>query len=382
MKLMEYQARECFERYGVPVMKGVVVDDPSEVREKVKALTFPVVVKAQVQIGGRGKAGGIRFAETVEEAEKISAELLHRELRGLMVDRLMIVEKASGIQECYLSIVLDRSAKCPCIIFSAKGGVDIEETASKEPETIVRTQIDPFVGVRRYMASYLLSRTGLPLELADSLFDLLKNLYRFFVESDAMLAEINPLLICEGNSLLALDGKVDVDDSALYRQPQLLPYGEAVRREELAAEAQKYGLLYISVDGEGDIGVVSNGSGMLMSSMDLISGAGMTVGAVMDLGGGAAADKIKEAVRIMFLNRKLRYLFLNIFGGITRCDEVVRGVLAGLDGIPPESTLILRLEGTNKEKGLAMLAEAGDSVISVDGLAAGVEALRGRRNGK
>lgn len=379
MKFMEYQARETFADYGIPVMKGVVIDSVSQVAEKIKGLSFPLVVKAQVQVGGRGKAGGIQFADNIEDVERISEQLLFTELKGHVINKLMIVEKASGSKECYLSIILDRLSKYPMIIFSAEGGVDIEETAITNPEAIIKVPIDPAIGVGKYMIQYIVSKSGIDEKVIPALYELIKNLYQMFIGTDAILAEINPLLICEDHSLIALDGKVDVDDSALYRQTKVVEYRDALQEEELILEARKFRFLYIPVEDNGDIGVVSNGSGMLMSSIDLISKAGMTVGAALDLGGGATSDRIKEAVRIMLLNKKIQYLYINIFGGITRCNEVAEGVKIAMETQPKGKCIIVRLEGTNKEEGVAILKSANSDIISVDGLAEGVDALMKRR---
>ena len=382
MKFMEYQARETFANYGIPVMKGVVIDSVSQAADKITGLKFPLVVKAQVQVGGRGKAGGIRFAEDTEDIIRISEQLLFTELKGHKINKLMIVEKASGKKECYLSIILDRLSKCPMIIFSAEGGVDIEETAATNPQAIIKVPIDPAIGVGRYMIQYIVNKSGLDTEIIPALYDLIKHLYQMFSGTDALLAEINPLLICEDYSLIALDGKVDVDDSALYRQPKVVEYRDELQEEELVLEARKYRFLYIPVEEKGNIGVISNGSGMLMSSIDLISKAEMTVGAALDLGGGATADRIKEAVRIMLSNNKIQYLYINIFGGITRCDEVAQGVKAAMESQPKGKCVIVRLEGTNKEDGIAILKSADSDIVSVDGLAEGVEALAKRRVAK
>lgn len=379
MKFMEYQARETFEQYGIPVMKGVVIDSVSQLADKIAGLTFPLVVKAQVQVGGRGKAGGIRFAGNITEASEICGQLLFTELRGHKINKLMIVEKAFGKKECYLSVILDRLNKRPMIIFSAEGGVDIEETAVSNPEAIIKIPVDPDIGIKEYMVQYIINKSGIGREVMPALYMLIKNLYRLFAENEALLAEINPLLINEDNTVTALDGKVDVDDSALFRQPRAAEYRDALQEEELVLEARKYDLLYIPIEEKGNIGVISNGSGMLMSSIDLISGAGMTVGAALDLGGGATAGRIKEAVRIVLSNSKIHNVFINIFGGITRCNEVAEGVNSAMALQPKGKFVVVRLEGTNKEEGIRILKSSESDILSVDGLAEGVDALGKRR---
>ena len=379
MKFMEYQARETFDQYGIPVMKGVVIDQVEGVEGKLDGLTFPLVVKAQVQVGGRGKAGGIQFADTVEDVKRISQQLLHSDLKGHTIHKLMIVEKAASGKECYLSIILDRLTKAPMIIFSAEGGVDIEETAVTNPSAIIKMPIDTTIGIQKYMIQYIVNKAGLAQEVIPALLDLITRLYEMFVSTDSMLAEINPLLILKDHTLIALDGKVDVDDSALYRQPKVLEYRDSIQEDPLVLDARQFRLLYIPVEDEGDIAVISNGSGMLMSSIDLISKAGMVVGAALDLGGGATADRIKEAIRIVLTREKTKYLFVNIFGGITRCDEVANGVRDAMTTQPKDRCVIVRLEGTNKQKGIDILQSAESDVVSVDGLQEGVQALVNRR---
>lgn len=379
MKFMEYQARETFDQYGIPVMKGVVIEQVEGVEGKLDGLTFPLVVKAQVQVGGRGKAGGIQFADTVEDVKRISQQLLHSDLKGHTIHKLMIVEKAASGKECYLSIILDRLTKAPMIIFSAEGGVDIEETAVTNPSAIIKMPIDTTIGIQKYMIQYIVNKAGLAQEVIPALLDLITRLYEMFVSTDSMLAEINPLLILKDHTLIALDGKVDVDDSALYRQPKVLEYRDSIQEDPLVLDARQFRLLYIPVEDEGDIAVISNGSGMLMSSIDLISKAGMVVGAALDLGGGATADRIKEAIRIVLLREKTKYLFVNIFGGITRCDEVANGVRDAMTTQPKDRCVIVRLEGTNKQKGIDILQSAESDVVSVDGLQEGVQALVNRR---
>lgn len=376
---MEYQARQEFENYEIPVMKGVVIDNLQNIEEKIKGLNFPLVVKAQVQVGGRGKAGGIKFAENIKEVKDICKGLLFTTLKGHKVNKLMIVEKAEGIKELYLSIMLDRLTKYPMIIFSSEGGVDIEETAKTNPDAIVKVSVDPMIGVNQYVAQYIVNKSGLDQKLVQPLYDLIEKLYKKFSDLDATLTEINPLLICENHKLIALDGKVIVDDSALYRQPEALAYRDALQEEELVLEARKFRFLYIPIEEDGDVAVISNGSGMLMSSIDLISKADMKVGAALDLGGGATSDRIKEAVRIILSNKDIKYLYINIFGGITRCNEVAEGVKIAMASQEKGKCVIVRLEGTNKDLGVEIINAIGDDVVSVDGLREGVVELSKRR---
>ena len=367
-------------------MKGCVIDSAEDLAGAIEKaeLTYPVVVKAQVQIGGRGKAGGIQFADTLEEAEAHCRKLLFSELRGYKVNQLLIVEKLSDYKkELYLSIMLDRLSKKPLIIFSASGGMEIEQVAKEAPDQIIKIEVDPFVGIKDYMAAYLLSKSGLDMSLKGQLYSMLSKLYKLFMDYGCMLVEINPLVIDKNDKLVALDAKVTVDDSALFRLPDLVEYDKSIQvMEPLVKEAADFNFLYIPVEEGGNIAVTSNGSGMLMSCIDLITKEGMKVGAVLDLGGGATADRIKEAIRILFSTKGVTAVLINIFGGITRCDEVAGGVKMALeDEALRDKTIIVRMEGTNKEKGLEIIGSIeGVDIVSVPGLRESVKALADRRN--
>jgi succinyl-CoA synthetase beta subunit len=381
LDLMEYKAKELYNVFEIPTTKGAVIDSVEELPDKVKELKFPLVAKAQVQTGGRGKAGGIKFAQNMDELVSVSKSIIGMDIKGHTVRKLLISEKAEVQKEFYLSIILDRTLKVPVIIFSSEGGVDIEETAKNSPEKIVKVPVNPLTGVKDYAARYILSKSGLDLGLFDSLFDLIYKLYKMFMECDCTLAEINPLCLLADGTLSALDGKVSIDDSALFKYPDILEFRDSIEENELILEARKYRFLYIPCEQDGEIAVMSNGSGMLMSCIDMITKNGMTVGAVLDLGGGATADRIKEAIRILFMNKKIKALFINIFGGITRCDEVASGVKLAMEMYVPDKTLIVRFEGTNKQKGLEVLASITGDVAFVDGLSEGVRVL-GERMGK
>lgn len=381
MKLLEYKAKELFERVGMPTAKGAVLSDANELESLVEehGLCFPLVIKAQVQVGGRGKAGGIRFADDVEQAKRHCANLLGSQLKGFAVNQLLVVEKASHTIEWYLSIMLDRLNKCPVIIFSPKGGVDIEETATENPKAIKKLLVDPDVGIRPYMARYLLSSCGISLDLCGQFSDILGKLYTVFTEYNCLLSEINPLVVDEKGGVIALDGKVDIDDSSLYRLPDLLAFRDSLQEEELVLKARKSNFLYIPVEDSGSIAVSSNGSGMLMSCIDLISKENMKVRAALDLGGGATAERVSEAISIIFETQGVKALLLNIFGGITRCDEIAHGIEFAMPKLPEDAILIVRMEGTNKEEGLKILESMRNRVVSVPGLRESVAALLERR---
>ena len=383
MKLMEYQAQLLFKQFGVPVMRGCVVDCADRIADAMAEadIHYPAVVKAQVQIGGRGKAGGIQFADSLEEAAAHAQRLLGSELRGLKVNKLYIVEKAAYKTEWYLSIMLDRLSKQPIIIFSALGGMEIEQTAKTDPDKIKKLIIDPMIGVQDYMARYLLSSSGLDIGYTKQLDALLKSLYKCFMKYDCMLCEINPLVVDNEDRLIALDGKVDIDDSALYRLPDVMAWREELPEEELVKEARKFDFLYIPVEAGGSIAVCSNGSGMLMSCIDMITKNGMKVGAVLDLGGGATAARIAEAMRILFSTPGVKAVLINIFGGITRCDEVAGGVKLAMEHHDLDGKLIVvRMEGTNKDKGIEIIEGLHSDVIRAEGLRESVAALLERRD--
>lgn len=385
MKLLEYKAKELFDKYSVPTMNGCVIDSAENMEEAIEAagLSYPVVVKAQVQIGGRGKAGGIRFADTPDEAKKHCQDLLFTDLRGYRVNQLLIVEKSERNKtELYLSIMLDRLTKRPMIIFSANGGMEIEQTAKEDPDKIIKLTVDPFVGIKDYMAVYLLSKSGMDLGYKKQLTAMLTKLYALFMDYSCMLLEINPLVINADDKLVALDGKIDIDDSALFRLPDIQEFADQLQPDNpLIKEAAAYNFLYIPIEEGGTIAVASNGSGMLMSCIDLISKEGMKVGAALDLGGGATAERIKEAMRILFSTPGVKAVLINIFGGITRCDEVAGGVKLALEGQHQDKIVVVRMEGTNKETGLQIIGSIQDvDIVSVPGLRECVKALADRRD--
>lgn len=383
MDLMEYKARELFELAGLPVKKAVTADTVEGLLSAVAQaheLKFPLVCKAQVQVGGRGKAGGIKMADNMDELKAVAGDILGMNIKGHVVRRLMAVEKAEISRELYLSIMLDRLSKCPLIIFSAQGGMDIEEVSKTKPDAIYKIPVDPLAGVTEALAADLASKAGLTGVTAADFCETLHRLYAFFLARDCLLAEINPLAVDKQGRILALDGKVSVDDSALYRQPEALEFKEQMALEEdpLIGEARRWNFLYIPCAPSGTIAVASNGSGMLMSCMDRIHDNGMEVYAGLDLGGGATSERIKEAVRIIAARDQVRAVFINIFGGITRCDEVAGGIRLAKELYAIKKPIIVRFEGTNKELGLQII-QGLDNVIYADGLIQGVNELVKRK---
>ncbi|MDR1586752.1 MAG: ADP-forming succinate--CoA ligase subunit beta [Treponema sp.] len=385
MKLLEYQAKILFEKYGIPIQKGVVIDAAEGADEKIRAadLQFPVVIKAQVQIGGRGKAGGVQFACNTEEAAKLCDKMLGMDIRGFTANELLVLEKKDIAKEWYLSIMLDRYSKSPLLIFSPSGGMDIEETARTNPEKIARVPIDPIRGVQDYTIAYAMDKTGVERQYRGELKAMVEKLYRMFFDYYTMLVEINPLAIDDKGSLIALDGKVEVDDNALPFLPDITALRAKLQEDPQVIEARNVNFLFIPIEEEGNIAVMSNGSGMLMSCIDLISKKGMKVHAALDLGGGATAERIAEAVRIMLGRPKIDTVFICIFGGITRCDEVAKGaVIAMRKNEAAGKHLILRMEGTNKEEAAKIVAESNLPITVAEGIPNSVEAIYQLKYGK
>lgn len=380
MDLMEYKAKELFVKYDLPTAVGVVADSADELVSKCSdsGIEYPVVVKAQVQTGGRGKAGGVQFAENEEQLKEVSRRIFGLDIKGHIVKRVMALHKVDITRELYLSIMLDRQTKCPIIIFSSVGGMDIEQTAKESPDAISKIVIDPIIGLRDYTARYLSVKAGFSEEQHKELVVLIRNLYKMFCEYNCMLCEINPLAITEEGKLWALDGKVSVDDSAMKKLPDIAEYYKEMDKHPLVKEAESSNFLYIPCDEAGDIAVMSNGSGMIMSCIDIITKNQMIVRASLDLGGGATSERIKEAVRLILSDEQTKYLFINIFGGITRCDEVALGIKLSVEEYGITKPVIVRFEGTNKDKGLELIKDL-NSVTYVSGLLEGVSELMKQR---
>jgi succinyl-CoA synthetase beta subunit len=303
-------------------------------------------------------------------------------IKGHIVQKVIITEKVKIVRELYLSTLLDRLTKGPVIIFSSVGGVDIEETAKSDPEKVIKVEIDPVIGIKDYTVRYLINKSGLDIKFYEQLFELLQKLYIMFTEYDCMLAEINPLAITGDGKLIAVDGKVSVDDNALSRQPDILDFRNSLQEDNLVVEARKSGFLYVPCEPEGNIAVMSNGSGMVMSCMDLISKKEMKVGAAFDLGGGATSERIAEAVRIVLSNKSINTLFISIFGGITRCDEVAGGVKLAMEKQTDDKLVVIRIEGTNRGKGLAILKSIKANIVPVDSITEGVKEIAARRGSR
>jgi succinyl-CoA synthetase beta subunit len=354
--LLEYQGKQLFSQHGVPVPEGKRVLTPQEARTAAEELGFPVVVKAQVQIGGRGKAGGIKLAKDADEAEAHAAAILGMDIRGLTVHELWI-ERASDIAaEYYAAVVFDRGAKKPLVMLSSMGGMDVEQIAEEHPEAIARLHLDPLVGFLPFHGRRLAYESGIDPDVIRPVGSMLAKLYDAFVKLDAMLVEVNPLIVTKDREVVALDAKVSVDDNALGRQPEVAEMRNPSAEDPQEQMAKERGVTYVKLDG--DIGILGNGAGLVMSTLDVVAQAGGRPANFLDVGGGAKAEEIVQALEVLLSDEKVRAVLFNIFGGITRCDEVANGILQALDQIDVKVPIVVRLDGTNDEEGRAILAGA------------------------
>ena len=356
MKLHEYQSKLIFSKYGIPIPKGRVASTASEAKIITKELGGHVVIKSQVLVGGRGKAGGIRLAKNPEEAEEITSEILAMEIKGLPVRKVLVDEAANIESEIYLGITNDRAARKPVMMSSSAGGVEIEEVARDTPEKIIKVHIDPLVGLRDYQARNIAISIDLLRDYWKSFGQIANGLWKAFKENDATLAEINPLVITSEKQLLAVDGKMIIDDNSLFRHPDLAEMRDLDAEAESEITARKYGLSFIKLDG--NIGCMVNGAGLAMTTMDIIKLFGGEPANFLDIGGGAGAEKVAAALRIILADPNVKTILINIFGGITRCDEVARGILSALSEVQTNVPMVIRLVGTNAEEGRQILASA------------------------
>jgi succinyl-CoA synthetase beta subunit len=356
MKLHEYQSKQIFARYGVPIPKGRVAATATEARQIAEELGGRVVIKSQVLVGGRGKAGGVRVAKSPKEAEEATTQILGMENKGLPVRKVLVDEAANIDQEIYLGIANDRTTRRPVMMASAAGGVEIEEVARTTPEKIIKVYIDPLLGLRDYQARDVALGIDLLREHWKPFGEICLALWRAYVDCDATLAEINPLVTTKEKTLLALDGKMLVDENALFRHPDLAEMRDVDEEAAAETEARKYGLSFIKLDGQ--IGCMVNGAGLAMATMDIVKLFGGEPANFLDIGGGASADKVAAALRIILADKNVKAILFNIFGGITRCDEVAKGILAALKEVQPTIPMVVRLVGTNAEEGRKLLADA------------------------
>ena len=365
MDLYEYQGKELFARFGIPTSQGRLATSPEEARQAAEEIGGRIVVKAQVLTGGRGKAGGIKLAETPEEAEARAAEILGLDIRGHVVRRLWI-ERASEIaKEYYLSITFDRGEKKPLFMLTTQGGIDIEEVAAKTPEALARLHVDPLVGFQPYQARWLCFTAGVtdPGE-QKQVISLIGKLYEAFVACDAMLCEVNPLIVTPAGEVRALDSKFTVDDNALDRHPEIAEMRDLSAVDPQERLAREKGVTYVKLDG--DVGILGNGAGLVMSTLDVIAQVGGSPANFCDLGGGGDAQGVVDALEVITSDGQVRAIFFNIFGGITRGDEVARGILEALDRMTIDDPIVVRLDGTNAEEGRRLLADAAPPNLYVE----------------
>ena len=358
MDLYEYQGKQLFALYGIPVSDGRFVTSPEEARAAAEEIGGEVVVKAQVLTGGRGKAGGIKLAASPDEAEARAREILGLDIRGHVVSKLWIESASEIAKEYYLSITFDRGAKKPLFMFTTQGGVDIEEVAATSPDALVRLHVDPLEGFQPYQARRLVYGAGVedPGE-QKQIAAIVGKLYEAFVGTDAILCEINPLIVTPDGVVKALDSKFTVDDNALYKHPEVAEMRDVAAADPLEALAREKGVTYVKLDGE--VGILGNGAGLVMSTLDVIALAGGRPANFCDLGGGGDAQGVVDALEVIIRDEQVKSIFFNIFGGITRCDEVARGILAALERLTIAHPIVVRLDGTNAEEGRKILAEAG-----------------------
>jgi len=361
MKMQEYQGKELLARYGVPVPKGQVADTPEQVAEAAAALGGTAVVKAQVLAGGRGKAGGVKVTKSPEAAQEFAASILGTELYfaqaggNLRIDRVLVEEALPIAKEYYIGITTDRASQRNVFIVSSQGGMDIEEVAHSHPDAIGRLAVDPFLGVRDFDIRRVAQQGGIPASELKELTLFLKKLYQAYVENDANLAEINPLVVTQDGTFIAGDAKIVIDDSALFRHPELAVFAETSdETDAMEKEAHRRGINnYVHLDG--NIGIIGNGAGLVMGTMDEVKRAGGEPADFLDIGGGAKAELVKNSLELVLSDPKVKGVVFNIFGGITRGDEVARGILAGTESIKIDVPIVVRLAGTNAKEGLALL---------------------------
>jgi succinyl-CoA synthetase beta subunit len=356
VKLHEYQSKRIFTKFGIPIPPGEIAREPAEAARVAADLGGRVVVKSQVLVGGRGKAGGIKLADSPDEAEKVAAQILGMEIKGLVVSTVLVDDAVDIETEIYLGIVIDRVSRRPVLMASAEGGVDIEEVARTSPEAIHKAKIDPFLGLKEYKTRDIAVRIGLERKQWRAFHKIATGLAECFVACDASLAEINPLVITAQGELLAVDGKMLIDDNSLFRHVDLAEMRDLSDETPAEAEARENGLSYVDLDGE--IGCMVNGAGLAMTTMDIIKLSGGSPANFLDIGGGAKSDKVATALRLILADPKVKAVLFNIFGGITRCDEVAAGVLEALDQVQTDVPMVARLVGTNAAEGRAMLVDA------------------------
>lgn len=368
MDLYEYQARDLFERYGVPVLAGIVADTAEEARAAAEKLGGVVVVKAQVKIGGRGKAGGVKVARTPDEAFAAAQAILGLDIKGHRVERVMVAAGADIVEEYYFSVLLDRANRSYLALCSVEGGMDIEQLAETKPEALARVEVCPIEGINEVKALEIARAANFPEELVPQVAQVFERLYAVYSGEDATLVEVNPLVRTNAGDIIALDGKISIDENAEFRQPDHAGYVDKAAENPLECKAKELDLNYVKLDGE--VGVIGNGAGLVMSTLDVVAYAGEAHGNVkpanfLDIGGGASAEVMANGLDVILSDQQVRSVFVNVFGGITACDAVANGIVGALEklGDSANKPLVVRLDGNNVEEGRRILNEANHPLV-------------------
>jgi succinyl-CoA synthetase beta subunit len=364
MKLHEYQSKSLFTKYGIQIPNGRIAANTEEVKQIFKEINGNVILKAQVLVGGRGKAGGVRLVKTSAEAEEISTQIFSMHIKGLPVRKILVDEAISINQEIYLAIANDRTTQKPILMASSAGGMEIEEVAAKDPDKITKRTIDPLLGLRDYQLRDIAINIDLPRKYWQLFGDIVRSLWKLYVECDASLVEINPLVISSDNRLLALDAKIILDDNSLFRHPELAELRDLDAESYSEIEGRKFGVAFIKLDG--NIGCLVNGAGLAMATMDIIKLLGGEPANFLDIGGGASSEKVAASLRLILSDKNVKAILVNVFGGITRCDEVAKGLITAFNEIKTDIPVIVRLVGTNEEEGKALLS--GGKIFAADSL--------------
>ncbi len=369
MKLHEYQAKNLYAKYNIPIPKGRIAASASEARRLCEELGGKVVIKAQVLVGGRGKAGGIRLVKSPEEAEEVTTQILSMKIKDLPVRKVLVDEAVSINKEIYLGITNDRVAQRPVLIASSAGGVEIEEVARKTPGKIAKMEVDPLLGLRDYQVRDIALSIDLPRQYWRTFGEIIYALWKVYIDCDATLAEINPLVTTSENRLVALDAKIDLDENALFRHPDLADLRDIDGEDWSETQGRKFGVSFVKMDG--NIGCMVNGAGLAMATMDIITHYGGKPANFLDIGGGASSEKVAAAIRLILADKNVKAILINVFGGITRCDEVAEGLVSACSQVASDLPMVVRLVGTNEEKARRILA--GASLVYADSLVEGAQ---------
>lgn len=355
MKLYEYQVKEIFSKYGINIQKGKLAKTPQEAKQTAAAIRVPVVLKSQVLVGGRGKAGGVKIVDDLSDVEKVADKILKTEIKGYKPIGILVDEKAEIKQEFYLGIVLDRKMKKTLVIFSSFGGMDIGEVSKKHPEKICKLYVEELLGIQDFHINRLLPLVDNDREMFSKLKKIVKALYSIYKKYDSLIVEINPLALTENGDLVALDGKMEIDNNASYRQKLLVDTDNKDEENPIELIGKKAGFVVIKL--KGNISIISNGAGLALSTLDLLHKYNMGVANILDLSGGATPEKVIRAVKVVIQDKDVKGILFNIFGGITRCDEIARGIAGALKSIPDDISVVCRLQGTNREEGISILKD-------------------------